>query len=332
MKLPSLKIGNVQVSLPLVQGGMAVRISLAPLAAAVANEGGIGVIGASGMHPPELVEHIREARKLTNGTIGVNVMVAVREFADLVKAAIQEKVDVVISGAGFSRDVFKWCREADIPFLPIVSSPRVARLAERFGAAGVVVEGEEAGGHLGTDKPLLAILPEIIQSVKIPVIAAGGILKGSDIVKVLTMGASGVQMGTRFALSRECSAAPAWKEMCLRAKKPDDVKIIESPVGMPFRAIFSPFVKALMEGNVPKPGRDILVRCRKCLKDCKKNYCIIDALEKAQQGDTQKGLFTIGERVTEIGEILSVKEIIGNLLREIKEATLGVKTACSEGL
>ncbi len=321
MELPKLKIGEWQTSLPIIQGGMAVRISLAPLAAAVANEGGVGIIAGSGLHPPELAEHIRRARKLTDGIIGVNIMVALGEFAELVRTAIREKVDLIISGAGFSRDAFKWCHNANIPFVPVVSSERVAKLAERFGAATIVVEGKEAGGHLGTDQPLLSILPRIIKAVKIPVIAAGGIFRGSDIAKVLSMGASGVQMGTRFAASEESNAATAWKETYVRAK-PEDVVIIESPVGMPGRALLTPFTKALFAGKVPKPVD--YKRCVKCLKHCKKNYCIIEALVRAQRGDMKRGLVFCGERVGEVKEILPVGEIIKNLIEEFKEATLRV--------
>ena len=144
--MPSLKIGDVTARLPIIQGGMAVRISLAPLAGAVAREGGIGVIAGSGLTPDELRAEIRAAREIAaGGVLGVNIMVAVRNFAELVKAAIAEKIDLVIAGAGFSRDVFDWTREAGIPMVPIVGSPRVAELSQKFGAAAVVVEGYDAG-------------------------------------------------------------------------------------------------------------------------------------------------------------------------------------------
>ncbi len=319
MKLPTLKIGNLEAPLPVIQGGMAVRISLAPLAAAVANEGGIGLIAGSGLKSNELAKHIREARLLTDRIIGVNIMVALKNFSDLLETSIREKVDLVVSGAGFSREAFKRCREANIPFLPVVSSLKAAKLAEKFDPPAIIIEGFEAGGHLGTDKTLFSILPEIINSVKLPLIAAGGIIGGFDIAKALSLGAKGVQMGTRFSLSKEASGADEWKKICLEAEK-ENVTIIESPVGMPFRAVVSTFVKNLREGKVPIPGKDTLVRCRQCLQDCKKNYCIIEALEKAQQGDVIKGLFTIGERVSEIKEVLSVKEIMANLINEFNEA------------
>jgi len=313
--LPKLKIDYLEPRLPIIQGGMAVKISMAPLAAAVANEGGVGVIGASGMRPSELIKEIELARKLSDGVIGVNIMVALRNFADLVKAAIESKVDFITSGAGFSRDVFRWCKEAKMPFVPVVSSKKAAYLSEKFGAAAVVVEGKEAGGHLGTDRPLMSILREVVDAVKIPVIAAGGIIKGSDMKKVFAEGASGVQMGTRFALSKECSGHDLWKKTLLYAE-PGDIELVTSPVGLPFRAVRTDFVR-----NVAENGQedDIDEICRGCLRDCSKCYCIIRALELAQQGDLKNGLFTTGERVIEINDILPVKDIINNLLEDFKK-------------
>jgi len=326
MNMPSLEIGALSCALPVIQGGMAVRISMAPLAAAVAKEGGVGVIAGSGLHVPELVSEIRKAKSLSDGIVGVNVMVACREFKQLVQAALQEKIDLVIAGAGFSRDVFKWCAEAKVPIVPVVSSERVARLAEKFGAAAVVVEGTEAGGHLGTDEPLKSILPRIVEAVRIPVIAAGGVLNGFDIAEMLSMGASGVQMGTRFAASVESSAADEFKQTYVNAK-PEDVVLIESPVGMPGRALLTPFTRKLLAGKAPPPNT--LSRCVACLNHCKKNYCIIDALVRAQEGDMEDGLVFCGARVGEIDEVLPVSEIVENLVREYGEKmNLGVAQPC----
>lgn len=327
MNMPSLEIGALSCALPIIQGGMAVRISLAPLAAAVANEGGIGLIAGSGLHPDELAAEIGKAKTLTDGVVGVNIMVACREFKQLVEAAVQAKVDLLVAGAGFSRDVFKYCAEAKIPMVPVVSSERVARLAERFGAAAVVVEGTEAGGHLGTDQPMKTILPRVIEAVRIPVIAAGGIFNGCDIAEVLSMGAKGVQMGTRFAASVESSAADEFKQTYVNAR-PDDVVLIESPVGMPGRALLTPFTRKVLDGTAPRPNT--LSRCIACLNHCKKNYCIIDALIRAQEGDMQDGLVFCGARVGEIEEILPVSEIIKNLVQEYAEAmATGVVQPCA---
>lgn len=307
MNIPELHIGNLVAKIPVIQGGMAVRVSMAPLAAAVANEGGIGLIAGSGLPVEELRAEIRKARRLTNGIIGVNIMFAVRDFAQLAKTALEEKVDLLVSGAGFSRDMFDWGREANIPVVPIVATAKLAKIAEKLGAAAVIVEGKEAGGHLGTDRSMRDILPEVKAAVKIPVIGAGGVIDGQDIIDVLNIGADGVQMGTRFALSEECSAAPAYKEYLLNANE-DDVVIIHSPVGLPGRGIRSQFTKDL-EGDADVRPK----KCIGCLKQCEKNFCIMDRLEKAQAGNVEEGLIFSGSKVHKIKEILSVHQIFENI-------------------
>ena len=242
-----LKIGKLKVPVPIIQGGMAVRISTANLAAAVANEGGIGVIAGTGMSPDELRWEIRSARELSSGIIGINVLFAVRDFALLVKTAIEEGIDLVISGAGFSRDMFTWGKERDVPIVPIVSSARLAILAEKMGASAVVVEGKEAGGHLGTDRMMREILPEVKKAVSIPVIAAGGIIDRQDFEEALVMGADGVQMGTRFAASVESNASDEFKGLYVKATK-DDVVLINSPVGMVGRGLKNDFQRRI-EGD-----------------------------------------------------------------------------------
>jgi len=309
--MPSLTIGRVTSRLPIIQGGMAVRISLAPLAAAVAREGGIGIIAGSGLTPDELREEIRTARAgAEGGVIGVNIMVAVRNFAELVKAAIDEKIDLVISGAGFSRDVFEWTREAGIPMVPIVGSPRVAVLSEKFGAAAVVVEGHDAGGHLGTDLPVRELLPSILESVSIPVIAAGNIVTGRDIHEVLGMGAAGVQMGTRFAATVESSAPDAFKQMYLDATD-EDMVLVASPVGLPGRSLRNPLTERLAAGVEPR-----IERCVVCLKKCGKQFCIMDKLLKAQGGDVEDGLVFTGGGVARINDIPTVRELMDRLVSE----------------
>ncbi len=315
MEMPSLTIGDRTARLPIIQGGMAVRISMAPLATAVASAGGIGVIAGSGLGVSELAQEVRRARAATDGVIGVNVMVAVRKFADLVKAAIAEGVDIVIAGAGFSRDVFDWTREAGVPMVPIVGSERVARLAQKFGAAAVIVEGREAGGHLGTDESVRDLLPRIVDAVDVPVIAAGNIVTGADIRDMLAMGASGVQMGSRFAATVESSASDEFKRMYVAATD-DDVIIVKSPVGLPGRALRNPFTDALARGDYPA-----IESCVACLKACGKDYCIIDKLQKAQTGDVIDGLVFAGQSVTRIHDLPTVRELIDRLRSEFQAAT-----------
>jgi len=310
LKLPELKIGTKIARVPIIQGGMAIRLSTAKLAAAVANQGGIGLIAASGMTNDELRYEIRLARSLTSGIIGINVMVAARKFSEIVKTAIDEGIDLVVAGAGFSRDMFGLGQESGTPIVPIVSSVKLAKISQRLGAAAIVVEGKEAGGHLGTDTSVRNLIPDIRMAVDIPVIAAGGVMNGQDIVDLIKMGANGVQMGTRFAASEESNAAPALKEFYLKARA-EDVVVIQSPVGLPGRAVRNPFVEKILVGPVP------VKTCDACLKNCKQNFCIIRALIRAQQGDVETGLVFTGEYIHRIKEILSVKEIFSRLQAEI---------------
>lgn len=318
MDMPRLTIGNTVARLPIIQGGMAVRISLAPLASAVAQAGGIGVIAGSGLEPDELAAEVRAARAATDGLIGVNIMVAVRKFKELVHAALREGADMIIAGAGFSRDVFQWCKDADVPMIPIVGSERVAKLAERFGAAAVIVEGVDAGGHLGTDEHLDYLLPRIIAAVNIPVIGAGGIATGADIKRVLDMGAAGVQMGSLFAATVESSASDAFKQLYVDAA-PEDIVIVKSPVGLPGRAINSAFTRRLAAGDYPR-----IESCVACLKECGKDYCIIDKLVKAQQGDMIDGLIFAGTSAAHVRDVPSAAELMSRLVDEWREASEGV--------
>ena len=312
MKLPELRIGNLVAKVPIIQGGMAIRQSMSRLAAAVANEGGIGLIAASGLPLDELRREIRIAKELSpNGIIGINAMVAASGFADLVRTAIDEGIDLVVAGAGFSRDMFALGQDSGTPIVPIVSTAKLAKISEKLGAAAVIVEGMEAGGHLGTNRSSREIVPEVVASVNIPVIGAGGVLEGSDIVEMLSLGASGVQMGTRFAASVECNGSDELKKMYLRAKRPEDVVLIQSPVGLPGQAIRNRFVETILEDTVIRPNG-----CDICLKHCSHRFCLIKALERAQQGDVETGLIFSGNNIRRIDEILPVKEIFARLIQQ----------------
>jgi len=312
--MPTLTIGDRTARLPIIQGGMAVRISLSPLATAVANAGGIGIIAGSGLSLDELASEVRRTRAATTGVFGVNVMVAVRAFKELVRTAMAEGADVIIAGAGFSRDIFSWGKEFKVEVVPVVGSVRVAKLAERFGASAVVVEGVEAGGHLGTDRLMLELIPEIIDAVDIPVIGAGGVVTGSDIKDVLDLGAAGVQMGTRFVATNESSAPDAFKQMYVDAT-PDRIVIVKSPVGLPGRALKNPFWERTQEGDYPA-----IPRCISCLKECHKEYCIMNELELAQHGDVENGLVFAGSAAARVHDVLPVAELMAKLEAEWRVA------------
>ena len=314
VKLPELRIGKLVAKVPIIQGGMAIRLSTARLAAAVANEGGIGLIAASGMPFDELRHEIKLARKLSpHGIIGINVMVAAREFKGIVTTAIEEGIDLVVAGAGFSRDMFAWGKASGTPIVPIVSSAKLAKISQSLGASAVVVEGAEAGGHLGTNRSSRLIVPEVRAAVDIPVIGAGGVLHGEDIAEMLRLGANGVQMGSRFAASVESNGSEELKKVYLRANKPEDFILVHSPVGLPGQAIRTPFSERILLGTAPKPET-----CNQCLKKCSHKYCIIRALTRAQQGDVETGLVFSGRRMMEIHDILPVKDIFANIKREME--------------
>ncbi len=299
------------VRYPIIQGGMAVSVSTAELATAVADEGGIGVIGATGMNMDNLRSQMREARAATKGLLGLNVMVAAREFKESVLVALKEKVDVVIAGAGFSRDIFTICKEWKTPVITMVASAKVARLSERLGASAVIVEGCDAGGHLGTEEHTTDLLPAICEAVSIPVIAAGGFADGSDIGRMLELGAAGVQMGTRFLLSDECTVHKNFKDLLINAKASDLVRIM-SPVGLPANAIRTPLVaKYLAQDSSIKP-----TSCDACLKKCGKQFCILEALTAARNGDYEHGLFFTGKRFADITSVEPVKKIFVDLLAD----------------
>jgi nitronate monooxygenase len=355
-KMNGLRIGNLSIAVPIIQGGMGVGISLSGLASAVANEGGAGVISSAGLgllykdfssdfleaSIYGLKEEIRKAREKTLGVIGVNVMVAMTNFTDMIKTAISEKVDLITAGAGLPLDLPSFLKkDSTTKLIPIVSSARATKIiCEKWKANydylpdAVIVEGPKAGGHLGfkeeqifdNDYALEKLVPEIVSELKIfeekydtkiPLIAAGGIYTGEDIHKILDLGASGVQMATRFVTTDECDASPAFKQAYIDAES-SDIEIIKSPVGMPGRAILSNFITKVREGKKqPK-------KCPfKCIKTCdisKSPYCIIVALINALKGNFENGYAFCGANAFRATKISSVKEIFQSLLKEYKES------------
>lgn len=342
---------------PIVQGGMGVGISLSSLSSAVANEGGIGVISTAGVGMGEadfdsnylrasingLRKEIRKARQATDGILGVNVMVALTNFEDMVRVAIEEGIDTIFSGAGLPLNLPKYAtKDSRTKLVPIVSSGRAASLIcrawdTRYSCIpdAVVVEGPMAGGHLGfhitqllePEKYSLDILvTDIIAAVrpfeekyqrKVPVIAAGGIYTGKDVARFLELGAAAVQMGTRFVSTDECDASIEFKRLYIDADI-DDIILIESPVGLPGRAIKNQFLERVHRGE------QIPFRCPyHCLKTCvprKSPYCIARALINAKKGNLADGFAFAGQNAYRVDEIISVKELINTLVAEAENA------------
>lgn len=326
MTLPSLTIGNKTAPYCIVQGGMSIRISLAPLVAAVANCGGVGTIGGMGIPPKELARHIRQARSMTDGLFGVNLMYAGMLFDELLDVCIEERVDFVTIGAGFARGPFKKLKEAGIPALCIISSEKAARIAAKTdGITHVVVESGQAGGHLGPEDPNIStwdLFPGVLKALRDhgfqgPVIAAGGILTREDVDRALAMGADGVQMGIRFAMTEESSASDAMKQKWVEATGSQ----VEywSPTGMASRAIVPH-----TEDKLPKLTQEG-VHCAKCLKICAhrdspgntESHCIYTALNRSQKGDPDNGLVFCGPRVSDIDDIVPVAEVFRRLLTPV---------------
>ena len=311
MKLPELKIGSLIAKIPIIQGGMSIRVSTSALAIPVAECGGIGTIGGSGIPVPELQEDIRKAKRATKGVIAVNIMYAMKDFYDLVMGSIEAGADMIITGAGFSRDIFKIGKQHNIPIVSIVSSPGLATMAEKLGAAAVIVEATEAGGHLGTQTPLRELFPTIRKVIsKVPLIAAGGITNGIEMAEMMDKyGADGVQIASRFVLSKECSVSEAFKQAYLKAQE-EDIVLVSSPVGMPGRAIKTPFVEKMLKGDDISAGKCMF----KCLKKCNYRYCISERLMAAYNGDVNSGLVFSGANTFKMKEILSVKEIFDSFV------------------
>lgn len=355
-KMKPLTIGNITAKLPIIQGGMGIGISKAGLAAAVANEGGIGVLSAAlaGMLEPDLKKNYREAnirglkkeiqkaRSMTQGILGVNIMVALTNFADMVRTAVDEGIDCIFVGAGLPVNLPQYLPEqAAAKLVPIVSSARAAALlaknwVDKFQRPpdAVVVEGPEAGGHLGFKEnqihdpkfsldnllaQVLAALAPLEKTLakKIPVIAAGGIYTGADIHRVMQQGAAGVQMATRFVTTVECDASDAFKQAYINAG-PDDLKIIKSPVGMPGRVISNSFVDDV-EADKRHP-----FRCPyHCIITCKQEdspYCIALALFNAQKGRLRHGFAFAGSNAYRADRIITVRELMAQLQQEYAAA------------
>ena len=325
-QMKSIQIGDLKITLPIIQGGMGVGISLSGLASAVANEGGVGVISCAGIgliYPKfsndyrtnsimGLREEIRKARAKTSGVIGVNIMVALSNFADMVRTAIEEKADIIFSGAGLPLDLPSYLGEkSSTKLVPIVSSAR---------AAHIICEKWNKNTQIEDDNfSLERLIPEVVATADrfaaqhahpIPVIAAGGLYTGEDIYRIMSLGAAGVQMGSIFVTTTECDASETFKKTYIESSK-EDIEIIASPVGMPGRAIGGEFLRKVKAG-LTRPKRCPF----HCIKTCdytKSPYCIILALYNAAKGNLSRGYAFAGANAYLSKKITSVKETIESL-------------------
>jgi NAD(P)H-dependent flavin oxidoreductase YrpB (nitropropane dioxygenase family) len=330
----------------LVQGGMGINSSDGLAGKVARHRGarlvGVGTISAVLKTEEQLRAEIRRARsEAPGGFVGVNLMAAIdrRDFQALAQVAIAERVSFVVQGAGISREIVRWCRDAGVPFAGIVSSGRLAAMYEKWGAEFLVAEGAEAGGHIGDiGHPLPSLLAEVRTATTLPVIAAGGV-DASDVPAYLQAGAAGVQLATRFLACSDGDVHPAFKQMHL-GKGEEDVVIITSCVkGMKARAVRNAFTDRLARGEAVPPrskawyfGKDGYRGRRKSCVEClgegickcrasgyRESFCITDALLLAAvTGDTENGLFYTGQSLVHLGErsaedLPTVRQIMDDL-------------------
>ena len=349
--MKGIKLGDKESKYPIIQGGMGVGVSLHKLAGNVSKEGGIGIISTAdiGYQEEDFKEsplkanlraigtEIKKAREIAgeDKILAVNVMVALKNYADIVKECVKQKIDLIISGAGIPKDLPEYIKGSKTKIAPIVSSLRCCKLIVKhwitkynYAPDMIVIEGTEAGGHLGFkpeeleegNKPKLEdITKDVVNYIKevekdtgkeIPVISAGGIWDKNDIEKFLSLGASGVQMATRFVATDECDASEEFKKAYVEASK-ENIKIIKSPVGMPGRALYNKFIKKV-ENEKSK-----VTKCYGCIKTCDvatTPYCITKALINAVKGNLDEGLIFVGSNVHKIEKIVPVHDLMQELV------------------
>ncbi len=348
VNIKPINIGSLTAPLPIVQGGMGVGVSLSGLAGAVASLGGIGVISAAQIgydtegfesnalkaNLTALGKHLTAAKDVAKGgIIGVNIMCATRKYEEYVACAVENKAELIISGAGLPLNLPALVEGSRSKIAPIVSSLKAAKVLlsaweKRYKKTAdlVVIEGPKAGGHLGFtpedaqgEKDMTEEIKDILTLVseyedkfnqKIPVVFGGGISSKDDVNNMLSLGLAGVQVGSRFVATEECDAHINFKNAYVNAKE-EDIAIIKSPVGMPGRAIMNRFVKHVML------KRDEIETCYGCIKGCDFRttpYCISRALITSVKGDVENGLIFCGADAYQINEITTVKGLLNELL------------------
>lgn len=340
MQKKQLVIGDLCAKVPVIQGGMGVGVSLSGLAGAVAKAGGIGIISTAqiGYREPDFAtnpiacnlraidKEIKKARELADGgIIGVNIMVATRQYEDYVRAAVAAGADCIISGAGLPLTLPELTKGSATKIAPIVSSAKSLSVISRYWMKKyqrqpdfVVIEGPLAGGHLGFSKEELdRLTPQtydleiqaiihMAEEMNVPVVVAGGVYTRQDMEHYLSLGASGVQMATRFVTTKECDASDAYKQAYIAAGK-EDIVIVKSPVGMPGRAIHNAFLDRVAAGERFMRG------CRQCIKTCNpatSPYCITEALINAVEGRLEEGLIFCGSNAYRADKIETVADIM----------------------
>ena len=346
MKLPRLKIRNLETELPVIQAGMGVRVGNAKLASETILCGGFGMIASVGLGDIEksksdfvnesnrvLHEEIIKARELCGGRkpLGINAMVALSNYEAIIRQSVESGVDFIVSGAGLPINLPEYVGAADIALIPVISSGRALAVVlgawqRRYSRApdAVIVEGPKCGGHLGftpeqIDHPETCSLDILLKDVKavleqfkcdVPIIAAGEVACRDDIVKLIEMGYSGVQIGTKLIATEEAGMDRRSKEVFIKAG-PEDVVVIKSPVGLPVRVLKTPLVERHLRGEREKYGCPY-----RCLRTCnpqKAPFCIAKALLATWRGDVENGLYMTGCNIASITGITTCKEFFASL-------------------
>lgn len=290
------------IEYPIIQGGMA-WVAEYHLASAVSNAGGLGLIGAASAPADWVREQIREAKKLTDRPFGVNIMLMSPYADDVAKIVAEEGVKVVTTGAGNPEKYMKMWKEAGVKVIPVVASVALAKRMERCGADAVVAEGCEAGGHIG-ENTTMALVPQIVDAVKIPVIAAGGIADGRGIAAAFMLGARGVQMGTHFVVTKESQVHENYKDRIIGAKDIDS-RVTGRTTGHPVRALRNDMTKKYIELENKGAGFEEL------------EQLTLGGLRKAVvEGDVKNGSVMAGQIAGMVKEKLSCKELIDKLVGE----------------
>lgn len=293
------------IKYPIIQGAMA-QIAKAPLVAAVSNGGGLGIIASGGMTGEDLRTEIRQTKALTDKPFGVNLMLMMSNIDELTEVLMEEQIKIITTGAGTPKSFMPVWKEAGITVLPVVPSVMIAKKMAKLGADAVIVEGTEAGGHVG-ETTTMALLPQVRDAVEIPVIGAGGIGDGRGLVAAFALGASGVQVGTRFLASKECPTHPRFKEAVLKAGD-RDTTVTGRSAGSPVRSIKNKMIKEYLRLEAEHVSHDEL------------EALTLGSLRKAVlEGDTENGSVMAGQIAGLVKEIKPCKEIITEMMEEAQE-------------